>query len=93
MKALRAGLGEVAPVDIEVVTGASGALDLDLHRTALRAARKQAVADWALSLTYAGNWALALAVALNVQRNAAKDGPHQKASPAVATHSAQEVTR
>lgn len=62
MKALGAGLGELAPLDIEVRTRKSGALYVVLHRSAKRAARSRGIAKWHASLSYDGNWALGLAV-------------------------------
>lgn len=62
MKALGVGLGEVAPLDIEVRTQESGALSVVLHRSARRAARSRGITTWHASLSYGGQWALGVAV-------------------------------
>ncbi len=76
MKALGVGLGEIAPLDVEVRTRKSGALFVVLHRGARRAARSRGIASWHASLSYGGNWALGLAVGLSdVSEGASECGP------------------
>lgn len=64
MKALGAGLGSVAPRDIEVERSASGRPAVRLHASAARAARGQGVARVEVSITHTAQVAVAFAVAL-----------------------------
>jgi holo-[acyl-carrier protein] synthase len=63
MKALRCGLGEVDPLDIEILTDPGGAPRVSLHRNALAAAAALGVVRWHVSLSHEGGWAAAVAVA------------------------------
>jgi len=64
MKALRHGIGELEPCDIEVLTTAVGAPRVELHRAARTFARGKRIATWHVSLSHEEGWAAAIAVAL-----------------------------
>lgn len=63
MKALRCGLGDLDPLDIEILTQPDGAPLVVLHRNALAAATALGVAQWHVSLCHEDGWAAALAIA------------------------------
>lgn len=63
MKALRCGLGDLDPLDIEILTEPDGAPLVVLHRDALAAATALGVARWHVSLCHEDGWAAALAIA------------------------------
>ena len=71
MKALGCGLGDLDPLDIEIVNEPSGAPAVVLHRNAQAAAEVLGVATWQVSLCHEDGWAVALAVA---QRSTAATG-------------------
>lgn len=72
MKALGCGLGDVDPLDIEILTALEGAPRVVLHRNALAAATALGVGRWHVSLCHEGGWAAALAIA---ERSPAISGP------------------
>lgn len=63
MKALRCGLGDLDPLDIEILTETDGAPRVVLQRNALVAANALAVARWHLSLCHEDGWAAAIVIA------------------------------
>lgn len=63
MKSLQRGLGDLDPLDIEILTGSGGAPRVLLYRGALAAASALGVARWHVSLCHEEGWAAALAVA------------------------------
>jgi holo-[acyl-carrier protein] synthase len=63
MKALRCGLGDLDPLDIEILTEPDGAPSVVLHRDALAAATAIGVARWHVSLCHEDGWAVGLAIA------------------------------
>lgn len=63
MKALHCGLGDLDPLDIEIVTDPDGAPRVVLRRNALAAATALGVAGWHVSLCHEDGWAVALAIA------------------------------
>ncbi len=63
MKCLGAGIGEIDPVDIEIITLPSGAPKVALRARAADIARAQRVTDCLVSLTHENGWAAAVAVA------------------------------
>lgn len=63
MKALRCGLGDLDPLDIEILTEPDGAPRVVLHRNALAAATALGVARWHVSLCHEEGWAAAVAIA------------------------------
>jgi holo-[acyl-carrier protein] synthase len=63
MKALRCGLGDLDPLDIEVLTEPDGAPRVALHRSALAAAKALGVHRWHVSLSHEAGWAAAIAIA------------------------------
>lgn len=63
MKALRCGLGDLDPLDIEVLSEPDGAPRVVLHRNALAAAAALGIARWHVSLCHEDGWAAALAIA------------------------------
>jgi holo-[acyl-carrier protein] synthase len=75
MKALRSGLGDLDPLDIEILTEPSGAPDVVLHRNALAAAAALGIVRWHVSLCHEDGWAAALAVA---ERSPATSGSTQR---------------
>lgn len=75
MKALRRGLGDLDPLDIEILTEPSGAPDVVLHRNALAAAAALGIVRWHVSLCHEDGWAAALAVA---ERSPATSGSTQR---------------
>lgn len=62
MKCLGAGLGEVEPTDIEVLTRASGAPVVRLSAGAAAIAQSMRLERWLVSITHEGGWAAAVAV-------------------------------
>jgi len=75
MKALRCGLGDLDPLDIEILTEPDGAPRVTLHRNALAAATALGVARWHVSLCHEDGWAAALAIA---ERSPASGDPKQQ---------------
>jgi holo-[acyl-carrier protein] synthase len=63
MKALGQGIGDVDPIDIEVVAEEGQAPHLRLHRTAQRRAHQIGVDDLALSMSHESDLAIAFVVA------------------------------
>lgn len=63
MKAIQQGLGDVDPLDIEVITLPSGAPQVVLRGEALEAAARIRVSRWHLSMSHEEGWAVAIAVA------------------------------
>jgi holo-[acyl-carrier protein] synthase len=63
MKALQRGIGEIGPLDVEIVTTPLGAPAVELHRAARAAARNRKIATWHVSVTHEGGWAAAIAIA------------------------------
>lgn len=62
MKCLRAGVGDVDPIDIEVLTLASGAPRAVLRGRAAEIAAELNVKELYVSITHEGCWAAAIAV-------------------------------
>jgi len=75
MKALRCGLGDLDPLDIEIRTEPGGAPRVVLHGNALAAAAALGVARWHVSLCHEDGWAAALAIA---ERSPATSGATQR---------------
>ena len=75
MKAMRCGLGDVDPLDIEILTAPDGAPLVLLHRNAFAAAAALGVARWHVSLCHEDGWAAALAIA---DRSPAASGAKQR---------------
>lgn len=63
MKALRCGIGDVDPLDIEILVEPGGAPHVVLHRNALDAATALGVRQWHVSLCHEEGWAAAIAIA------------------------------
>ena len=63
MKALRCGLGDLGPLDIEIHIGPDGAPDVVLHGNARRTAAAQGLHSWHISMCHEQGWAVAIAVA------------------------------
>jgi holo-[acyl-carrier protein] synthase len=63
MKALRHGIGDLGPLDVEIVCTPTGVPDVRLHRSARTIARNQKIANWYVSITHEGGWAAAIAIA------------------------------
>jgi holo-[acyl-carrier protein] synthase len=62
MKALGAGLGEVDPLDIEVVSAAGKAPDISLCGGALNLATRVGIERWGVSLSHEGRMAIAFVI-------------------------------
>lgn len=63
MKALRCGLGDLGPLDIEIHTGIDGAPDVVLHGNARHAAAARGLHSWHISMCHEQGWAVAIAIA------------------------------
>lgn len=62
MKALQRGLGDIDPKDIEIISNASGAPGVELHRSARSTAKSRQITAWTVSVTHEGGWAAAIAL-------------------------------
>ncbi|HEX6887865.1 MAG TPA: holo-ACP synthase [Candidatus Nanopelagicales bacterium] len=62
MKALGQGIGELAPTEIEVLAGPSGAPALCLHGAAATTAADQGWETWQVSISHDGEYATAIAI-------------------------------
>lgn len=74
MKALRCGIGDLDPLDIEILTEPDGAPRVVLHRNAVDAAAALGVRQWHVSLCHEDGWAAAIAIA---DRHEPAAGPTQ----------------
>lgn len=63
MKALRCGLGDLGPLDIEIHTGTDGAPDVVLHGNARDTAASRGLHGWQISMCHEQGWAVAIALA------------------------------
>src|SRR5262249_49745395 len=63
MKALQHGIGDLEPLDVEIVSTPLGAPAVQLRRTARAIARRRRIATWHVSVTHEGGWAAAIAIA------------------------------
>lgn len=61
MKAMRSGIGELSPLDVELVTNTNGAPNLSLAGAALQIAQRLGIREWHVSLAHDGGWAVAIA--------------------------------
>ena len=66
MKALGRGLGDVDPVDVEIVRVASGALKVRLHRSASAVAEGVGAGCVHVSVSHEQGWAIAFAVSTHI---------------------------
>lgn len=64
MKALGRGLGDVDPLDIEVVRASSGAPEVRLHDSAAEAAQQADVGSVHVSMAHERGWAVGFAIAM-----------------------------
>lgn len=64
MKALGHGVGEISPLDVEVVAAEGEMPILRLHGRAASFAQELGIDTWSVSLTHEDRWALALVVGL-----------------------------
>ncbi len=80
MKSLGAGIGEIDPIDIEIVTLASGAPMVVLRARAAEVAREQYLTVCLVSITHEDGWAAAIAIARrqtdSSSSNPSPEGPH-----------------
>ena len=65
MKALQAGLGEVDPLDIEVLTVPGGAPRVDLQNSAKAVAASARAVEVLVSMSHENGWAAAIAIAVS----------------------------
>jgi len=63
MKALQHGIGELEPLDVEIVSTRLGAPAVQLRRAAQAIAKRRGIATWHISVTHEGGWAAAIAIA------------------------------
>lgn len=77
MKALGRGLGDLDPLDIEIVSDAGGAPGVTLRGNAVVAAAMRAVDEWHVSLCHEDGWAAAIAVAQ--RRRSKREWTHEEA--------------
>lgn len=77
MKALRLGLGDLDPLDIEILTVPDGSPRVVLRRNALAAATLLGVARWHVSLCHEDGWAVALAIAERSPATRGTTQPHE----------------
>jgi holo-[acyl-carrier protein] synthase len=63
MKAMRCGLGDLDPTDIEILTEPDGSPRVELRDSALGAAAALGVCRWHVSLSHDAGWAAAIAIA------------------------------
>ena len=63
MKALRHGIGDVDPCEVEIVTTSVGAPAVELTGKARDIARRERISGWKVSISHEGGWAAAIAVA------------------------------
>lgn len=63
MKCLGSGVGDIDPIDIEIITLASGAPTVTLRNSAAEIARRQEITGCLVSITHEDGWAAAVAVA------------------------------
>jgi len=63
MKAMKCGIGDLDPLDIEILTDPNGAPRVQLRDSALGAAAALGVSQWHVSLCHEAGWAVAIAVA------------------------------
>lgn len=77
MKALGHGIGEIDPLDIEVVGAEGERPSIDLHGSAERFALALGPTDWALSMSHESDFAIAFVVA----RRRVDDGQFQSPIP------------
>lgn len=75
MKALRCGLGDLEPLDVEIVSEADGAPRVVLHRTALARALALGVDRWHVSLCHEEGWAVAIVIAERLSGADRQEGP------------------
>jgi holo-[acyl-carrier protein] synthase len=65
MKALNHGLGEISPLEIQIYTARSGAMNLRLNGAAASIASRAGVSGWHVSVAYDDSWAIGVAVAIH----------------------------
>jgi holo-[acyl-carrier protein] synthase len=71
MKALQAGLGEVDPLDIQVLSSPGGAPYVDLSNSASAAAEAVHAIQVHVSMSHENDWAAAVAIAVRERTSAA----------------------
>lgn len=67
MKVLQHGIGDIDPLDVEIITEPSGAPKVELHRGARTIARRRRITTWHVSLTHEGGWAAAIVIASSLR--------------------------
>lgn len=67
MKVLQHGIGDIDPLDVEIITEPSGAPKVELHRGARTIARRHRITTWHVSLTHEGGWAAAIVIASSLR--------------------------
>lgn len=75
MKCLGAGIGDIEPTDIEILTLPSGAPTVSLHARAAAIAHAHELSGWLVSITHENGWAAAIAVAHRQSRPSSSDPP------------------
>lgn len=64
MKALGRGLGDVDPIEIEIVSIVTGAPSVELTGCAAVVAQELQISSWHITMCHEGGWAVAIAVAV-----------------------------
>lgn len=77
MKALHCGLGDLDPLDIEILNDPDGAPRVVLHRNALSSESMLQIKDWHLTLCHEDGWAVAIAIATRQPLTAEPVSPHE----------------
>jgi holo-[acyl-carrier protein] synthase len=87
MKCLGAGVGEIDPIDVEIITLPSGAPTVVLRARAAEVAKAQTLADCLVSITHEDGWAAAVAIArrqtLSSSPNPSREGSSVPRDPDV----------
>lgn len=77
MKALRRGLGDLDPLDIEILTVPDGSPRVVLRRSARATANALGVAAWHVSMCHEEGWAVAMAIAERSPGTSGTTQPHE----------------
>lgn len=77
MKALRCGIGDMDPLDVEILSEPDGAPRVVLHRNARDAATALGVCRWHVSLCHEDGWAAAIAIADQHEQTAGPTHTHE----------------
>ncbi len=82
MKCIGAGVGDVDPIDIEIVTLPSGAPQVVLSGRAAEVALDRSISKCSVSITHESSWAAAIAIAHSAAASGRTEGNRGGRSPA-----------